>query len=62
MTIQEAAGFLVKHLNDPETFIVSVRDNEIFVDVNWIYRKYEIDQLGGSWNGFPVKTGRISCW
>lgn len=62
MKIQEAAESLAKHLNDPETFIISVENDAIAVRINWIYRREEIDQLGGSWEGYPIVIPRVSCW
>ncbi len=62
MTIEEAAASLMQHLGDPEVFTVNVRNGTLVVDVNFVYRTEDVTKLGGNWNGFPVTTGRRSCW
>jgi hypothetical protein len=62
MNIDEAVAKLVKHLDDSEAFTVRHNGSNIIVDVNFIYRVKEVQALGDSWEGFPISTGRRSCW
>ena len=62
MTIEEAVTELEKHLGDPEVFQIRHDGTRIVVDVTFIYRVKEVTDLGGVWQGYPVSTGRRSCW
>jgi len=62
MTIVEAVASLEKQLGDPEVFIIRHDGKTITVDVNFIYRVKEVTDLGGVWEGYPISTGRRSCW
>ena len=62
MTIDEAVKKLEEHLGDPEVFSVRHDGVKIIVDVNFIYRVEDVTQLGGTWEGYPISTGRRSCW
>ncbi len=62
MSIEEAVVKLEKHLGDPEIFIIRHDGKTIRVDVNFIYRVKDVQDLNGVWEGFPVETGRRSCW
>lgn len=62
MTIDEAVTKLAEHLGDPEVFNIRHDGKVITVSVNFIYRVQEVKALNGVWEGFPVTTGRISCW
>lgn len=62
MTIDEAVTKLAEHLGDPEVFNIRHNGSVIIVDVNFIYRVKDVTDLGGTWEGFPVSTGRRSCW
>lgn len=62
MTINEAAMKLAEHLGDPEVFIISHDGKVITVVVNFVYRYKDVKDLNGMWEGYPVSTGRISCW
>jgi hypothetical protein len=62
MSIDEAVESLKRKLDDDEVFIIQHNGSEITVDVNFIYRVKEVTALGGQWEGFPLSTGRRSCW
>jgi hypothetical protein len=62
MSIDEAVISLMKHLGEEDVFTVRHDENYIIVDVNFIYRVKDVQNLGGMWEGFPVTTGRRSCW
>lgn len=62
MNIDEAVEKLKNYLGDSEIFIVRHDGKSITVDVNFIYRVKEVTELGGSWEGYPLSTGRRSCW
>ena len=62
MKIDEAVEKLETHLGDKEVFHVRHDGKEIIVSVEFIYRLKEIQNLNGVWEGFPVTTGRVSCW
>lgn len=62
MTIDQAVVKLQQHLGEPDVFIVRHNGTQIIVDVNLIYRVKDIESLGGTYEGFPVSTGRRSCW
>lgn len=62
MSIDEAVVKLAEHLGDPEVFIIRHDGTTIFVDVNFIYRVKEVEALKGQFEGYPVSTGRRSCW
>lgn len=53
---------LAEHLGDPEVFIISHDGKVITVVVNFVYRYKDVKDLNGMWEGYPVSTGRISCW
>lgn len=58
-TIEEAVTSLKTHLGDPEVFIIRHDGKVITVDVNFIYR---VSEVPSEWEGYPVTTGRRSCW
>lgn len=62
MSIDEAVASLTKHLGDEDVFIIKHDGKTITVDVNFIYRVKEVQDLGGVWEGFPISTRRRSCW
>jgi len=62
MTIKEATESLANHLNDDEAFTVWCNEESIVVDVHYIYRLPEVEEVGKEWNGFPIRIGRRSCW
>jgi hypothetical protein len=62
MSIDEAVEKLEKHLNDSEAFVIKHNGKAITVNVNFIYRVKEVTDLGGTWEGYPLSTGRRSCW
>lgn len=67
MTIQEANESLQKHLNGPNNedegvFQVYNDGTNLLVNVEYIYRLDDVNNLG-QWEGYPVKVGRkVSCW
>jgi hypothetical protein len=65
MTIEEAAISLMQHLaknpGDAGVFCVSTDSDRLRVDVNFIYRVAEAQEIK-EWEGFPVYVGRRSCW
>jgi hypothetical protein len=62
MSIDEAVSKLAERLGDPEVFVIRHDGKTIKVDVNFIYRVKEVTDLGGTWEGYPLSTGRRSCW
>ena len=66
MTPQEACESLRKHLtknpDDEGIFNVYEVNGELVIYVEYIYRAPEAKAIGDSWEGYPVKIGRISCW
>lgn len=61
MKIEDAVKSLEKQLNEPDVFIVSHDTKNIIVDTNFVYRVKDIQAIG-TWEGFPVRIKRISCW
>lgn len=59
MDIDEAVVKLAEHLGDPDVFIIRHDGKTITVDVNFIYRVTDVPH---EWEGYPVSTGRKSCW
>lgn len=62
MSIDEAVKSLAHHFGDEEVFVIRHDGTTITVDVTFIYRVKEVEALNGVWEGFPVMTGRRSCW
>lgn len=62
MTIEEAVESLAKHLGDVPIFWVRHVDGVIIVDVHYIHRVKEVTDLGGIWEGYPVRVAHRSCW
>ncbi len=62
MTIDEAVISLQARPGEPDIFQVRHNGTTIIVDVQLIYRVKEVTDLGPNWEGFPLSTGRKSCW
>ena len=66
MSISEAAESLREKLNEvdrklgePDVFTVTPSGGTLVVDVAFIYRA---DEIPKEWEGYPVRTGKRSCW
>jgi hypothetical protein len=62
MTIDEATTKLAQQLGESDVFTVRNNGTTIIVDVAFIYRVKDVLDLGSTYEGYPLTTGRRSCW
>jgi hypothetical protein len=62
MTIDEATESLKQKLGEPDVFTVQHDSATITVHVNFIYRVDDVKAYGDTYEGFPLRVGRRSCW